>query len=349
MIRKFNIFYNDAGDAGGSGGGGAGGTGSGGAGTDAGQAGGTQGGAGADGGATGTLLGGAQSQAGGAHNAGGAAGTEASGAPKGAWGGLVQEDGTFSEAWWEKDPELKEHGAHLSKFKSVKDALKSNINLQTVLGKKADAVIIPGPDSPKDVVDKFREKLGIPESPDGYGLKKPDKLPDGVEWDDANVKEFQKLAHEIGITPQQAQKLLQFDLARAEKGTAATQAAIIATEKAELKKQEEILTKEWGSGADFTKNRELAVRAAITAGFTMEQLESDPIFRNASVVKAMAKLGSLMSEDTLAKGAENGGYNDGHSKAMDIISNPQNPYYARYHNGDEAVRSMVQEGLRRKK
>lgn len=335
MIQRFNFLFNEAGDAGGGGGS-----------ADSGAAAGAAG-AGASAGST-TLLGGGDPPAG-SPPAGSPSGSPPSSAAKGAWGGLVQEDGTFSEAWWEKDPDLKEHGAHLSKFKGVKDALVSGINLQGLLGKKADAVLIPGPDSPPDVIAKFREKLGVPENPEGYGLKKPDNLPEGVTWDEARVKDFSKLAHDLSLTPQQVAKLQEWDMTQAVGSSARTQEAIIATEKAELQKQETKLSEAWGNGADFTKNKELATRAAVTAGFTVEQLGSDPIFRNADVVKAFAKLGSLMSEDTLAKGATNAGYNDGYSKSMDIINNPQNPFYSRYHNGDEAVRGMVQQGLRAKK
>jgi hypothetical protein len=352
MIPRFNIFYNEAGDAGGGGGGGSGGSGA--AGADAGQAGGAQGGNGSGGGST-TLLGngnGGAAQGAAGSDAGGAAGTQAAGAAKGAWGGLVSEDGSFAQNWWEKDPDLKEHGAHFSKYKGVKDALRHTLNLQQLLGSKADAVIIPGPDSPPDVVARFREKLGVPENPAGYGIKPPDNLPEGLSWDQERVDTFAKLAHDLSLSPQQVKALQDWDLSNLTGQVAKTKEGMIAIEKAELAKQGEALKKAWGNGQEATKNESLAIRAALTAGFTSEELglvegkDGDPIFRNAKVVMAFAKLGGLMSEDSLAKGAGDGGYKDGKAEGLDIINNPQNPYYKKYHAGDETVRAMVQGYLR---
>jgi hypothetical protein len=348
MIPRFNILYNEAGDAGGGGGGGSGGSGA--AGADAGQAGGAQAGDGGGGGSATLLSGGNGGSAQGAAgtDAGGAAGSQAAGAAKGAWGGLVSEDGSFAQNWWEKDPDLKDHGAHFSKYKGVKDALRHTLNLQQLLGSKADAVIIPGPDSPPDVVAKFREKLGVPENPEGYKIEKPADLPEGVTWDEERVKGFAKMAHDLSLTPQQVAKLREWDMAQITGQVATTRERMVAIEKAELAKQSEILTKEWGNGADFKKNESLATRAALTAGFTMDEVTTDPIFRNASVVKAFAKLGALMSEDTLAKASSDGGFQDSRQQGLDIINNPKNPYYDRYHKGDEAVRTMVQGFLRKK-
>lgn len=258
------------------------------------------------------------------------------------------EDGAFSQKWWEQDPDFKDHGAHFSKYRGVKDALRHTLTLQQLLGAKSDAVIIPGPDSPDDVKARFRERLGVPETPEGYGLKKPDNLPEGTTWDEARVGGFAKLAHDLSLSPQQVKALQDWDMSQITGQVTATRERMVAIEKAELAKQSEILTKEWGNGAEFTKNESLATRAALTAGFTMDEITSDPVFRNASVVKAFAKLGALMSEDTLAKASADGGFQDSRQQGLDIINNKNNPYYERYHKGDEAVRTMVQGYLRKK-
>lgn len=178
-------------------------------------------------------------------------------------------------------------------------------------------------------------------------MARPEQLPEGVEWNEGRVKEFAKLAHEAALTPKQVAMLQEWDLAQQTGHAKVTAGRMVEIEREALGKQQEILAKEWGSGPEYEKNRSLAARTALTAGFTMEEIGSSPIFRNAAVVKAFAKLGAMMSEDSLARGSEGGGFASGRAQGMDIISNPQNPYYKRYHDGDESVRGMVQGFLRK--
>jgi len=345
-MKPFNILRNEAGD-GGDGGGGS---------SNAGQA---QGGAGAaasgSGGTSTSLLAGDQSQANAANGGNASTGTAAANSQSGNasqagafdFRTLIGDDGKFVAGYQDKLPDnLKEHGKHFSKYADPLQALQHTLNLQQLLGQKADAVVIPGADAPKEAWAPVLKRLGVPDSPEGYGLKVPENLPEGVKVDEAELKEFATFAHGLGLTPQQVAKLQEFDLGRAAKSVSGSAEQAQAIEAQEFTKQKEILTKEWGNGPEAIKKNALAERAALTFGFSPEEVKSDPLFRNARFVMTLARAGAAMSEDTLVKGSDLNSTGGLKARASDVINNPQNPMYAKYWAGDEGVNNQVRNWMR---
>lgn len=83
---------------------------------------------------------------------------------------------------------------------------------QKMIGRKT----IPDADAPKEKWDEFYNQLGRPESPDKYELRDSfDGLPEGSDLSESKQMAAQ-LAHEIGLTPQQAsqmwEKYMSFEL-----------------------------------------------------------------------------------------------------------------------------------------
>lgn len=58
----------------------------------------------------------------------------------------------------------------------------------------------PAADAPAEAVTAWRLAHGLPETAEGYGLTKPDGLPDEL-YDAAQVKAFASFAHEKGLAP----------------------------------------------------------------------------------------------------------------------------------------------------
>lgn len=256
---------------------------------------------------------------------------------------LIGEDGNFAPDFTTKLPDdLK----GLEKFRSPKQLLDGYRNLETLMGKKADAVVIPRADAPKEEWAPVLKRLGVPDSPDGYGLKVPDKLPEGVTVNPEELKEFATFAHGLGLTPQQVSKLQEYDIGRAGKAVAGGAAQAQALEQQAFAKEQETLDKAWGNGNERTQKAALAERAALTFGFTPEEIKADPLFRNAKFVMTLARAGAAMSEDRLVKGADVNSAGGMKAKGMDIINNPQNPLYAKYHAGDEEANAQVRAYLR---
>jgi hypothetical protein len=97
----------------------------------------------------------------------------------------------------------------LEKFKGEDGLAKltqSYIGLEKKLG---TAVWIPQEGAKPEEVSDFRKKLGIPESPDKYEIKY--KEHEVLKYDENTDKIYKTLAHEIGLTPKQAQRLADFD------------------------------------------------------------------------------------------------------------------------------------------
>lgn len=260
---------------------------------------------------------------------------------------VIGDDNRFAPDWIDKLPDdLKAHKEHFKKYADPLQALQHTLSLQQLLGKKADAVVIPGANASKEEWAPVLKRLGVPDSPEGYGLKAPEKLPEGVKVDEAELKEFAKTAHELGLTPQQVAKLQEYDLGRAAKMASGSMAQAQAMETAAFNEQQELLAKEWGNGAERGKKEALAERAALTFGFTAEDFKNEPLFRNAKFVMTLAKAGAAMSEDTLVKSSDivtTGGLK---AKANDVIGNKQNPLYDKYWSGDPDTVSQVQAWFR---
>lgn len=260
---------------------------------------------------------------------------------------LIGDDGKFVQGFQDKLPEgLQEHAKHFAKYTDPRHVFEANVNLQQLLGQKANAVVIPDADAPPEAWAPVLKRLGVPDSPEGYNLKVPDKLPEGVSVDAESLKEFGAFAHGIGLTPQQVSKLQEFDIGRATKGAAGSAEQAQAIEAKHFDDQKAILAKEWGNGQEATKKQALAERAALTFGFQPEEIQSDPLFRNARFVMTLARAGAAMSEDTLVKGADVNSMAGLKAKAQDVISNPSNPLYKKYWDGDEGVANQVRGWMR---
>ena len=61
----------------------------------------------------------------------------------------------------------------------------------------------PAKDAPKEAWDQFYKELGRPESAEGYTLEKP-QIPSGMRYDEQTEKWFRGVAHNLGLTQEQA-------------------------------------------------------------------------------------------------------------------------------------------------
>lgn len=200
-------------------------------------------------------------------------------------------------------------------------------NLANLAGKKG---LEPLPkDAPAELVAErqalMRKLNNVPEKPEGYGIKKPDNVPDG-QWNQEYVGGVLGILHKHNASPELVQELTKFDgefASKLHQGGEAAQAQAMAKEGETLKTE---------FGADYSRKIGLAARAAKTLGLDPE---TDPMFRTAAGVKAMLKVAEMVSEDRLVSGE--GGADFGKSdreKALDIVNNPANPLHKAFHDAD---------------
>jgi len=284
-----------------------------------------EGGEGGSNGGGGTLLGGAASTAASTATTTttvAKTGDEGTSSPAWDFRSTLDDKGNFKPGWDTGLPDdLKPSAAALAKYPNPLELMRGHANASKLIGQKS-TLKAPAPDAPAAEVEKFnsqiREVLGVPAKVEDYKIAKPDKLPDGLTWNDAEVGEFAKLAHSLNIPPAVAQKLVEFDSVRMAKLYQTGQAKLDEF----VKSQEAELRKEWG--VDYDMNYERAVNAAQRIGFDLEKREfNDP-------VKAMLIASRMMKPDALVGSDKSSSIMDGKAQAEDIRRNPNNPWHAAY-------------------
>lgn len=320
----------DGGDGGGGGGdAGAAGAGAGAAGADKGAAGAGQGGGSAAGAGAGAAAGGAA--------AGGAAG--GAGAAAGAHlGAFIDDKGTFKAGWSKAYglPETLEQ-----KFTTPEALLKSYVAAERMIGNQ-NKVAVPGPNATPEERAAFFKAIGRPDKPEDYGVKMPDKMPDGKTpfpkelWNEKRATAFAKLAHENGFTKAQVEVLSKFDI---EHGLEAY-AAVKGAQKAQIDGAVADLKKAWG--ADYDANLALAERAAKEIGLI--GADNPELANNPAFIKAMAEVGKRLGEDRAA-GARGTSHSQSDPKQQisAIMNDKAHPYWKAQHpEHANAVKQMAE-------
>lgn len=238
----------------------------------------------------------------------------------------LDDKGNFKAGWDAGLPDdLKASAAALAKYPNPLELMRGHANASKLIGQKSAPLKAPAPDAKPEEVERFnaqiRDVLGVPAKAEDYNIAKPDKLPDGLTWNEAEVGEFAKLAHSLNITPAAAQKLVEFDAQRMAKLHQSGEAKLDEF----VKSQEAELRKDWG--AEFEANLGLASKAAQVVGFDINDNE---LANNAKFVKAMLTVSRLISPDKLVGSDKSASIMDGAAQAEDIRRNANNPWHAAF-------------------
>lgn len=236
---------------------------------------------------------------------------------------IFSEGLTFASGWADsiQDPEFSEVRSMASQFKDLPAVFKAFKETKGKLSERMDGFVkLPGADATEEDIAAYRAAIGVPESKDGYTLKAPDHLPEGIEFHDSMLDGFREFAHEKGIPNDLAQELINFQI----QAEAAEIQSIREAQAEQAKAAQDELRKEWGS--KFEANSELARRAGQTFGLS----EDSPALRDPDVLRAMAKAGSLIAEDKMISTEAMSGRMSPGSEAKDISGNPDNPLYKAY-------------------
>ena len=121
----------------------------------------------------------------------------------------ASEDG--GSTWYSEMP--KELHVEAARFKSPETLLKAAIQRKQELSARPpkEALVVPGDGASDEEKSSYREKRGIPDSPDGYSFEmgmandpsKPWELPQ--QPDEQLLDRFKNKAHELGLSNTQAQ------------------------------------------------------------------------------------------------------------------------------------------------
>lgn len=201
-------------------------------------------------------------------------------------GGLLGEQ--VGGAPWMQDlpDDLREDGS-LAKFKDVASLGKAYKHMESFRGQ---SISIPE-ERNAESMGPIWDKLGRPESPDGYEYEPPGKIDTG-EYNFENQKEFLTQAHEQGFTKDQASFVLDYYNNMAFDSINDIQnfqAKVVADNTTALQK-------EWGTAYD--ENLSMAVRAfdEFASDEDREFLGSNNLDSNPTLIRLFHKVGTVLSE-----------------------------------------------------
>ena len=230
---------------------------------------------------------------------------------------------------------------------SVESMGRSYVSAQRMVG--LDKIAVPTEHSTDEEWTQVFDKLGRPESPEGYDLQM-NNVPEGLEANPQLVDWFAGTAHEIGLTPRQAQALAdRYNVMAGEVEQSPDELAIAA----EAKEQEGVrsLQREYGKAFDSKIGTAKAVLNQYGGddllGMRLE--DGTALASNPSLVRTLVNIGDFMQnklgEDTL-RGAKTGGNAMTPADAQRELNTVQvqgGPYWDNMHPGHAAA---VAESLR---
>lgn len=256
--------------------------------------------------------------------AGGGAGDGGAGGSGGAGGGSGDGGSGGVPDWKSALPEeLRKHPS-METIKTPGDLAKSWVNAQKFLGR--DKIPVPPQNATKEDWDMVFDRLGRPKDADGYNFEGV-QVPEGLTVNDESIKDFKSKAHELGLMPTQAGELYKWYLEMVGGNVKQMEEQF----KQNVDQAQTSLRKEWG--AAYEEKVSLAKKVLkMGAGEDLDKIDQS-FGDNPHVIKALAKLGSLMSEDQLAgkPGGDMLTPEEAQSEISSIMGDKNGPYWNRMH------------------
>nr|BAR33719.1 capsid assembly protein [uncultured Mediterranean phage uvMED] len=192
-------------------------------------------------------------------------------------------------------PEDYKEEKSLQNFSNMDDFVKSYLHSQKLVG--ADKIPVPNKMATDEDWKAVYDRLGRPETPDGYKYD----LPKETKLEESTLKAFSEEAHKLGLLPKQAEGIINYYNSIAEQ----TEQAATVNEEAAKAEAEVELRKEYGPAYDLkiAQARNLATNTFGQDFLRDTKLADGSILGNhPQVVRAFANLASQMSEDGIVQG-----------------------------------------------
>ena len=218
-----------------------------------------------------------------------------------------------SEDWRSAIPEDLQNEPSLADIQDVASLAKGYVHAQHMIG--SDKVAIPSREASQEEMDNFYNKLGRPESVDGYEAPK-ENMPD-IPFDNELQTQFFEEAHRIGLNKQQAGALIRWQAEQAQSGMEANTQA---TQQA-MQQAQDNMRQEFGKAYDEKMN--LAKNAALEFGGEdlMSLLDKTGLGNEPAVIKAFANIGKAIMNDEIIGGGGRQGFMMSPAEAKSQIAN----------------------------
>ena len=205
-----------------------------------------------------------------------------------------------SEDWRTAIPEELQNDPSLADIQDIGSLAKGYVHAQKMIG--SDKVAIPGANAEQEEIDTFFNKLGRPDTPQGYESP-TDNMPD-LPVNEEMRSQFYEEAHRIGLNNQQTAALLRWEAERTQGMIAASQQ----DSQASLEKAQDTMRQEFGKA--FEQKMDMAKSAAQEFGGDelLELLDKTGLGNEPVVIKAFANIGKAISNDEIIGGGGRQGF-----------------------------------------
>jgi hypothetical protein len=185
-------------------------------------------------------------------------------------------------------PQDLQQNASLSRYSTTESLARAYVNLERTLG--SEKVPIPRDPNDQEAWDRYYVAGGRPPEPKAYQFQKPDKLPEGMVWDEQMEGWWRQAAFESGLSQRQAQKLVdqyrdryasQIDLGNRQITT-------------EITNGKAILQRDWGSEYEARRAVAKAAFLALPAG-VQQRAKDSGLARDPEYIKNLYEMRVAMT------------------------------------------------------
>lgn len=183
----------------------------------------------------------------------------------------------------------------IKKFKGIPDLAKSYVELSKAYSKKMpeNMVAAPTETSTPEEVEAFYNKIGRPETPDGYKMEA--EVEQNLNPD--MYSQFKGVAHKIGLTDKQFEELVNFEVSRAKEALEQSEINTIAQNQKVISQ----LKEEFGSKYDYN----ISAAKKLLKNYKVPDSVVSTIEKDPSLVGLIAKIGSDILGEADIKGEMN--------------------------------------------
>ena len=228
---------------------------------------------------------------------------------------------TNEVSWRDSLPDELKSNASLEKFSDVSTLAKSYINAESMIGK--DKMVIPGANTTEDEWNDIYDKLGRPSDPNAYELTA--ELAEGEQIDEQLMSSFKETAHKHGLSPTQAQGLLDYyNSISSQSMVDLENNAVLAQEQSQRE-----LREEWGRSYDDNLNKASTVGKQFFGEdvFGMQLADGSKLGDNPALIKGLSKMASIVSEDVFAGDKDSAASSANMQQQINDLTAPNSPYW----------------------
>ena len=217
--------------------------------------------------------------------------------------------------WRASLPEPLRAEKSLETFKDVGALAQSYVETKRLVGQRAG---VPGPNAKPEEVAAYRAALGIPDSPAGYTISRPEIALQS--WDAAAEQDFLATAHRAGMPPGHVQEILNW--------YGKYEAGRLRAAQAQAEQTMTALRQEYGPNYDANLGRANRVVQEFGGEELVSYLAKTGLGRHPAMVKTFVKLAQAMVESGAMETSGDSGTSVEEAKAelAAIYADKQHPY-----------------------